>query len=44
MFMWPVINLLTLAMRVAFNLLKKVVLSLFSSFSSIKIILSVDGS
>ena len=42
MFMLRIINLLILAMRVAFNLLRKDVLSLLSSFSSIKLILSVD--
>ena len=38
MFMWPIINLLILAMRVVFSLLRKGVLSLLSSFSSIKLI------
>ena len=42
MFMLPIINLLILAMRVVFNLLRKDVLSLLSSFSFIKVILSVD--
>ena len=42
MFMLPIINLLILAMHVVFNLLRKDVLSLLSSFSFIKVILSVD--
>ena len=42
MFMWPIINLLILAMRVAFNLLRKDVLLLLSLFSSVKLVLSID--
>ena len=41
-FMRAIINLLILAMRVAFDLLRKDALSLFSSLSSIKLILSLD--